>query len=103
MIKRGEFTPQKWQKATEDNEGKNEAHKKEMHRQGCRNYNNVRQSGNERFVGVTWDGEQQDLQVPINSSSTTSRAPPPEYLQPTRTDQYLTHTHTGHTALTNDI
>jgi hypothetical protein len=32
-----------------------------MHRQGYRNYSNVRQSGNERYVRATMDGEQQDL------------------------------------------
>ena len=88
MMEKGEITLQKRQKRIEDNEEKNEAHKKEMHRQGYRNYSDVRQSGNERYVRVTWDGEQQDRQ---------------EYLQPTRTAQYSTHIHTGHTTLTNDI
>jgi hypothetical protein len=44
-----------------------------MHRQGCRNYRNIAQSGNERYAGATWDGEQYELQqVPIDNSSTTS-------------------------------
>jgi hypothetical protein len=73
MMKRGEFTPQKRHRATTDNEEANRAQKEEMHRQGCRNYRNIAQSGNERYAGATWDGEQYELQqVPIDNSSTTS-------------------------------
>jgi hypothetical protein len=84
--KRRTHSPKK-KKGTEDNEEKNEAHKKEIHRQGCRNYSNVRQPGNDRYARATWDGEQQDLQVPIYNSSTSGD---PEYSRPTHTDQYST-------------
>ena len=43
-----------------------------MHRQGYRNFTNAEQSGNERYVKVTWEGGQFELDVPIDNSSTTS-------------------------------
>jgi hypothetical protein len=33
-----------------------------MHRQGCRNFTNAAQSGNERYANVTWGWEQIELQ-----------------------------------------
>jgi hypothetical protein len=51
---RAEFTLQKRRKATTDNEEANRAHREEMHRQGCRNFTNAAQSGNERYANVTW-------------------------------------------------
>jgi hypothetical protein len=40
MMKREEFTPQKRQQTTTDNEEANLAHKKEIRRQGHCNFNN---------------------------------------------------------------
>jgi hypothetical protein len=43
-----------------------------MHRQGYRNFTNAAQSGNESYAKITWEGEQFELHVPIDNSSTTS-------------------------------
>jgi hypothetical protein len=54
MMKRGEVTPQKRQKAT--TKTKMRTRRTKRNRQECRIYSNLRQSGNERYVRVIWDG-----------------------------------------------